>query len=733
MKPFEIQFLNFQRENGKETDPSSYVFVFDPPKNVERGREQDNLLIYMMFSGNASPDTISPEPLAKDLSNTFYNSLGSLTFALKLVVEKFNTYLVDENMRSTSKGNYRFGCVVLCNLRGNLLYIVQSGPTIVHQLGSEAKTFYDPNLAGKGLGISPTPKMYFSQAKLEEGDTFLVTVEQPKEWEQAVASFRPGTALDNIKRRLLGVTSENVVGLLLNYGDSTQPAVAQPPYQEIGVRDEPLEPGDPTSTDSVKVTSRAGNRSAEIGNHKKRRRTSDSPTISEIAGLVLGVFQKARSFKEKIVRQIESVLFSVVPTGELDQPIQLASKRTGMAIAMILPILVFVIAQVFYSNIGYDAKYSVYIEHAKEDISKANLEANEEVRRVDWQSALSWIEKAELSSSELDAEATGLKEMAQSQLDQINKIIRVKYVPAMSLAIPSPQNIQKMVASDNDLYFLDAVANKVVRASYNGSTYDIDQSFKCGAGAYSNEDGSSTDVSRLVEIIPLVRSTNNSATLMAIDENAHLLYCSPGSEPAVGSLVIPDQGIKQITSVAVFDHALYVLDAVGGTVWYYQGNSDWEFPDGPSFFFSEQIPAALDRSKSIAISGDDLYILYIDGHIAFCQYSRSDLKATRCDDPKLFVETRAGYASGAILGDGVFTQIAITLSPNSTILFLEPNSQSIYNFSPVSVELQNHIRTKNDDANLLPKNQPVQLMAVSPNKTVYLLVGGQVFASSINQ
>jgi hypothetical protein len=207
-----------------------------------------------------------------------------------------------------------------------------------------------------------------------------------------------------------------------------------------------------------------------------------------------------------------------------------------------------------------------------------------------------------------------------------------------------------------------------------------------------------------------------------------LLYCIPGKDPAASFLQIPDKGWKGITAIAYDpNNSLYVLDAAGHAVWMYYGNPEFKFIDKPFFYFQDQVPVMMEQAIGMAINGDDLYLLHQDGHMTTCTFSRLDVSPTRCNDPALYIDTRPGYQSGMRLSDAVFSQITFTAQPDSSVALLEPFTQSVYRFSPRSLELQNQVRAGTGKDNHLPKGAPLAAMAISPNKVLFVWVTNQVF------
>ena len=219
MNAFDLSFLSIYRINGQELSLLPGFLAQNPPKKTARGRDQDRLLVYMTLGGNVSYSISEYDQIVGQVSETFYSTSGSLTFALKTAVESLNNYLVERNMKSTGKGLYTIGALVLGNLRGNLLYIVQAGPTHVYHLSSEVRHLFDPQLAGKGLGLGQTARMYFSQITVSSADRLLLCASLPPNWDKSINDTRGSSSLETTRRRLLAIADTNVSAMLVQATD----------------------------------------------------------------------------------------------------------------------------------------------------------------------------------------------------------------------------------------------------------------------------------------------------------------------------------------------------------------------------------------------------------------------------------------------------------------------------------------------------------------------------------
>ena len=787
MNTLDLTLLSLYRVGGHEWPLLPGLLAQNPPKKSARGRERDRLLVYLTLVGNVSYSSSECGQIAGKVSESFYNTPGSLTFALKTAAESLNTFLVERNMKSTGKGLYSIGALVLCALRGNSMYIVQAGPTHVYQLGNETRHFFDSQLSGKGLGLSQTARMYFAQATINAGDRLLLCASLPVNWDKALSEEHGTVSLENFRSRLLAATDANVSAVLVQAADgsgviniiqaskdlaaeSAQPDVSAPqlsPTIQAAPAPGVMNPSPaavspsnapipdpvfiPHSVESSQPENKESQPPAAVVAQpvrppvnqplsieikpiirerirSPRERSLIRPETREqlqkaprsAARFLAESIQKSRVLMEKLRVWVEKAIPRLLPADEEDQRSLPSARTWAIFFAIAIPVLVVTVAVVTYSRFGLNAQYETYYDHAFQAALQTLDETNPTTLRVQWQSTLDWLDKAEQYKSTTDSEK--LRHDAQAALDNLDRTIRLDFSPAFSTPLSSNLQVSRMSASDTDIYMLEATRGAVLRGTFNSRNYTLDGGFQCGPGSY---DG--IQVGPLIDIIALPRSNPSTATVLGIDASGNLLYCIPDEAPKASFLPRPDTGWKTITAIAYDANNLYVLDAAARAVWVYFGDTSIVFPEKPYFFFESQVPVMLEQSIGMAINGDDLFLLHQDGHMTTCTLSRIDASPTRCNDPALYVDSRPGYESGIRLSDGVFSQITFTSPPDPSVALLEPYTQSIFRFSSRALELQNQVRAAAGKDNPLPKGVPVTAMAFSPNKVLFLFLNGQLF------
>lgn len=773
MNPFDLTFLSVFRSEGQEWSALPGFLAQNPPKKCARGRENDRLVAYLSLSGNISYSSSDYQNMLEGLSESFYHTPGSLTFALKSAVVSLNDHLVEENMKTTGKGLYGIGSLVLANLRENSMYIVQAGPVHVYHLSGQANYIHDTNLAGKGLGLSQTAEMFFAQIVIEPGDRLLISNSLPPNWERSLTEGRGSTALDITRRRLLAITNENVRAFLMLATEgsgaisilSAGKAGNTPDGQEISASvpnpnpddlngaaelpefdfpiqndsDSPsltepvdLQPEDPRLNMNGADVPRAGIDGSRASTFPPNQAMEDLKAAvkpGESAGdrsknllrFLADTINRWQKTNQKMSDWGEKVLPRLLPAGD-ELSSFLNGRNWSIFFAIALPLVLILSTRIVYFRLGYEAQYNSNISLAQKAIQQAQVETDPNSARVEWKIALDKLDKADLYQTGSNLESQQLRQTAQSSLDALDKVVRLNFVQAFSSPLPKNLLVSRMAASDSDLYILDAMSGKVLRGSFNGSNYDLDANFQCGPGVYDN----SISVTKMIDIITLPRTNTNETTLLGIDGAGNLLYCTPGKAARALTLPAPSSGWKTITAMTYDNQNLYVLDAGNNAVWVYGGSDQVKFEDAPYFYFGEQVPS-MNAAIDLAVNGDDLYLLHQDGHITTCTYSHLDSSPTRCNDPANYIDTRPGYSSGTLLGDAIFTQMTFSSPPDPAVALLEPFTHSVYRFSPRSLELQNRLMAAPGKNNPLPQDSNILAMAFSPNKFLFLFTDGKVF------
>lgn len=203
MATFDLNILPIHRLNGQELADLPGLLAVTPPRKAARGRDKDNLIVYLMLSGNAAFSSDEVAQLTGKAANVFYGYPGSLTSAMRKAAENINTTLLERNMSTTGRGQYALGVLALASIRENQCTLLLCGPThAVWVSEGQSRHIYDPALSGKGLGSSQSIQTYLSQVEIHSNDLLVLCGKFPKDWEADLLSERPPATLDASYRKL---------------------------------------------------------------------------------------------------------------------------------------------------------------------------------------------------------------------------------------------------------------------------------------------------------------------------------------------------------------------------------------------------------------------------------------------------------------------------------------------------------------------------------------------------
>lgn len=206
----DLNLLPLHRISGRDRTSLPGLMIAPRPRKTARGRELDNLFIYLALAGNAPIPLEDYASFLEKMGTGFYASPGSLTSALRQTAEQLNQALLNRNLATTGQGQYIIGRLVLGNLRGSQLMLVQSGPTHVFHVSSEGTNhIHDGNLSGRGLGFSQGTPTYFSQLELNPGQQLVLCAQLPDGWESALMEGRGLSTLETLQRKLLALPNDH--------------------------------------------------------------------------------------------------------------------------------------------------------------------------------------------------------------------------------------------------------------------------------------------------------------------------------------------------------------------------------------------------------------------------------------------------------------------------------------------------------------------------------------------
>lgn len=219
------------------------VLASMPPKTAARGREQDRLFIYLLLTGNSTFTLTEYRKLAEDTVNVFYQTQRAVTSALRASTDYVNKTLLERNMKTSASGQYALAWLALAAVRESQCIFSLSGPMHAYWFGqSESRHYFEPVIAGKGLGSSQTLNIHYMQTSLQSGDLMLFCGRVPNAWTTPLEDAKP-SSFEAMRRRLTALTTEDLNAVLVQSIDgigtvnllkgNAAPVKEEPPAQEV--------------------------------------------------------------------------------------------------------------------------------------------------------------------------------------------------------------------------------------------------------------------------------------------------------------------------------------------------------------------------------------------------------------------------------------------------------------------------------------------------------------------
>jgi hypothetical protein len=400
-------------------------------------------------------------------------------------------------------------------------------------------------------------------------------------------------------------------------------------------------------------------------------------------------------------------------------PFYSLSSGAMLGIAFIVPLIVVAVAMTVYIRAGRSEQFRALLLQAQQMSAQAAQQTDPLTQRNTWQHVYELVNTAEIYGSS-DA-AVQLKQQAIRAIDSIEGYVRLDYQPVAGNVFAADLKFTRVAASLNDLYLLDGNKGSVTRLFRTSSGYEIDAKFVCGAGM-----AGTISVGPLIDIMPLAPTNDLKSTVMGIDANGNLEYCTPG-QPAfeTRSLARPDAGWQKISAVAMNGDTLYVLDAPANAIYRYDG-SGGIFDQPPHFYFDTAIPK-LDDLVDMTADQEFLYLLHSTGQMTVCSSGGFAYAATKCTDPMPYGDSRPGFDPAPLSFTGSnLIQVETTQPPDPSLFALDAANRSVYHLSLRRMNLQRQYLSLADSDYPLPKTAPTAF-TVAPNRRVIIAFGNQVF------
>lgn len=453
--------------------------------------------------------------------------------------------------------------------------------------------------------------------------------------------------------------------------------------------------------------------------------------------------QPAVEPKEKKSDPVQLKLPNVdfAPVGKVLAPVGNAAKSTGKAAAgltvkilktilpddtifsMPAPTMAFIAIAIavmmsaagitVYWQRGRAIEYQKYYELALQNAAHALEQTDTAEVRLAWEATVDYLDQAQ--RYQITDDSQNLHTTALNALDELDAIRRLHFEPALVGGLGADALITRMAATSTDLFMLNANSGSVYRAQLIGSNYEIDPNFECGPNPII---GPIKDIA----LLPRSNSATSTVTVLGLDVNNQLVFCSPGKPASFTAPAAPQLGWINPVGFTLDSGSLYILDPNNKSVWFYRSMNTGS---QPHLFFGNDVPDSIQAAIDITVSGDRLYLLHEDSHVSQCTYSGLDVAPTRCSDPMAYDDSRPGRSDTPVILDARFTQIFYSQPPNPSLYMLDPVHHSVYLFS-LQLALQEQYRPSTTLG-----NEVATAFTVNPDHILFLAVKNQIYMTML--
>ena len=623
-------------------------------------------------------------------------------------------------------GSLEAGMVVGA-LRSENLYFSQcgAGETILIRSGAVSRM----TGSSRTLGSSLAPMIQFQHVEVQQSDLIILTAANDVPWSDVALTGLSGVAIDQVNDRLVEGTDRDITGLVIQVPGKAPVAmprsVEDPPRAVAGTTAAAIS-AEPAASEPVAVPATSGDQTQVTPASESTEAETQQPDSADFESETPRIRLRQLTFRLRVVSRrarhiISGIIVRLIP-GTLDaQQFDEFSPNLLAFTAAVVPILVVGISSIVYFKHGRVEQFESYLTQARSAVVTAQLQPLDEQSRSEWVMAEQWLDLAE--SYQATDVSSSLRGEVQAALDQLDRVIRLEFIPAVSGGFGPKANLTSVAATTTDLYTYDEGAETIWHAWATGRGYEIDSQFQCLAGADSIPDFGQP-VSMVIQPEPGALGTEG---VVAIDGAGSLLYCAPGEEPLTGKLATPDIGWGEIQAIEVFGNDLFVLDPGKNAVWIYDA-ADGLFSGFPALYFVEDT-RELGTAIDLALAQDELIILYADGGIDRCRRtventSDGNLRIrVECETEPQFQDERAGFGPQTTILGAEPASFVYSPPPEPSLFFLDGLEGTVFHYSMRLVYQAQYPTDFEDQVNAITAAPPNDLFVAAGDQIYFAQLG----------
>lgn len=647
------------------------ILVVEPESSPTLARGEARLYAVVELSGLVPPPPELRQELLDAVKEEFYQSTGSISAALQQAVRRANDALYEFNLDS-ERDDRQGGGVTCAALRGTDLYVAQGGPAVTYVCQGGQVTRYpqyspwldeeeDGDASPRPLGASRQLQVDLAHVQLRPGDyviladSLLGQMVSPKLVAAAVALGDVRQAAERLADWMEG---EDVsVAVIKAQAEQTASSQELLPAQAELVPDSPPVVRRVKSSRGTKASPQGGKSKASSGPNAlqaawariewKRIVQKLENGLEAVWVALLGVLGfTLRNGKILLVRTLPGISESKdearpqpkpkdeaqpqpkpkdeaqpqpSPKEKPRQPVASEGRKLPVwkYAALGIPLLVLVIAGAIYLERYRTATntYRQVIQAAQSKQEQALTQmADVQKARSLFSEAVSLLDQAAALSPE-SAEPARLRKDLLRQLDQINQVKRLYWVPQLAEYNAPGTSLKRIVVDGINVYVLDVGTNRVFKQTLNETGDGFVEATDKAVLLKKGDQEGDVVVSDLLDMTWMPSgSGRQTSNLVIVDKKGALFDYSSTWGIKQRPLAGADKWLYPMAISGFFGN-LYVLDPQLNQILKYVSTQDGGYADPPLDYLSDPKQSDLTGAIDMTIDGS-IYVLYADGKIA---------------------------------------------------------------------------------------------------------------------
>lgn len=602
----------------KTTPPGALCEV--APRKAARGRETDTFFALVVPSGQNAPVSFY-EQMAMMAAERYFSTTGSITSALRDVLNSLNNNLFEHNASGRKPYEASMVCAIL---RDKELYVARTGSAAavllysgtLHNLPDDPRN--DEALFLPPLGVRPIPEVQMKRLTVDISSRLIlcdaaiaeVTAEK---LHNALASASIEGALDDLRVLLTGSAQLMLMEFVAPEVPAPMPVVAGESSKAISAEILAREKAEASATPPTSATGDSTSMPALAPNKMpapKSRERKPNPLVRLWRAVLGGIVGTVGALFSTLGR-LMGKLFG----RSLDQPRVRYSAAFLTTFVFALPLLIVGAVVISWATGIGETRFEECVQEALDaaQLARSIDSANPQGVLQTWQATLLKVNECETLRPN-DLTLAGLRQEGLEVSDRINNIQRRQTIPVVSL--PNAK-LSTLLIQGLDIYAFDSANGLVYRLQLGQDGTSLSGS----AQPIVNMRRGATVSGLVLGNIIGIAWDDQFNSIVALDEQGVLVRCPPRFIMECNAQrLLASEIWGTPAGITIWQGNLYILDKGASQIWRYQP-AGGNYSTAPTEYFTTDVRPNMANAVDFAVSTagntrGSVYILYSDGIVS---------------------------------------------------------------------------------------------------------------------